>query len=162
MGPELPGSGAHAHAPAVSYPLSRPVFLHAVLVAVLVAAGCIDLGWLARAPAGDWRPWVGLAATAAVALCWHVGGALTASGHLCWDGQSWRWETATEAQDGLVRLQFDGQSRLLVLFVAASGARRWLWLSRSSDPARWLALRRAIHGQAQPGEGAAGARVAPS
>lgn len=147
MGFELPDTGFNpqAHAPAVTYPLSRPRLLLGLLVLVLCLALCVDLAWLALGSVADWRPWVGLLATAGVAA-WCVWQApLTVSGSLCWDGHDWWWENAAGPQHGSIQARLDTQSGLLVRMALDAGASHWLWLSQASEPGRWLALRRAIH-----------------
>lgn len=132
-------------APAVVYPLSSPVLLHAVLLLVLCLAMCVDLAWVALASAGDWRPWIGLLATAGIAAwCWWKG-PLTEAGRLSWDGADWRWESVHAPISGAVHVRLDTQSALLVRFVTETADSRWLWLARATDPAHWLALRRAVH-----------------
>lgn len=146
MGSELSDSVSSplGTAPAVVYPLSRPVFLHAMLLLVLCLAMGVDLAWAALASAGDWRPWVGLLATAAIAAgCWWKG-PLTEAGRLSWDGADWRWESVDAPIGGTIHVRLDAQSGLLVRFVTAAGASRWLWLARAADPSQWLALRRAV------------------
>ncbi len=142
------GSRALAQAPAVTYPLSRPTFLVGVLVMLLSLALCVDLAWLAMASTGDWRPWVGLLATAGVGgFCWWQG-PLTRFGRLSWDGGDWWWEEDAGPHRGAIHRRLDTQSGLLIRFVADSGASHWFWLSQASEPGRWLAMRRAIYADA--------------
>lgn len=147
MGSELSDSTSNplAQAPAVTYLLSGPLFLHGLLLTVLCLALCVDLAWIIMASAGDWRPWAGLSATAGIAgWCWWQC-PLTQSGRLSWDGAHWWWDAVDAPQPGAIHVRLDTQSGLLVRFVTDTGACRWLWLAQTTDPGRWLALRRAVY-----------------
>ena len=153
MGSELSDSAANAlgQAPAVTYPLSVPVFLRGLLLLALGLAVCVDLAWITMASPGDWRPWGGLLATAGVAgWCWWQS-PLTQSGRLSWDGATWWWDAVDAPQSGTIDMRLDTQSGLLIRFVTDAGACRWLWLAHTADPGRWLALRRAVHTAARRG-----------
>lgn len=147
MAAALPDSTLHhaAQAPAVRYPLAQPRGLHKLLLLCWGLAVVVDGYWLAVAPAGDWRPWLGLLATAvAGALAWRAG-PMVQAGVLVWDGAFWWWERAQEAVAGRVAVRLDVQSGLLLRFVADSGAPCWFWLGRHGNPAHWMALRRAVY-----------------
>ncbi len=147
MATALPDSGLHhaVLAPAVRYPLARPRGLHKLLLLCWGLAIAVDGYWLAVAPAGDWRPWLGLlAAVVAGALAWRAG-PMAQAGVLVWDGALWWWERAPASVAGRVAVRLDVQSGLLLRFVADSGAACWFWLDRRSHPAHWLALRRAAY-----------------
>ena len=66
-------------------------------------------------------------------------------GQLVWDGQSWRWETASGAQVGRVHARLDGQAHLLLEFRPMQGRGIWLWLARGMAPQAWDELRRAVY-----------------
>lgn len=149
MGSALSDTGFNplAQAPAVSFPLSTPTLLNALLACIFALATGLDVAWLLQASAGDFRPWLCLLATlVCAAWClWQM--PMTLSGRLSWDGRDWWHESALALvpQSGSILLRMDLQSALLVQLVFASGTSRWLWLCESSDPPRWLAVRRAVH-----------------
>src|SRR5690606_17362221 len=79
------------------------------------------------------------------------------SGWLRWDGQSWTLEpdsshAAVLALTSAPEVLVDLQSCLWVSARLSSGrAHVWLWLDRSSQPERWMDLRRAVYSRARPG-----------
>ena len=154
------------NAPSVVYPVGRCAFYAALLGMLAVLSLLVLLMW--------WWPWLGNSAEAPqpvrVAgglgllfwLAW-VGFAWRSwvhapVGHLQWDALGtpvngwahaglWRWHRDTHG-DGAplqkVERVLDLQSRLLLRVRNPDGAHRWLWMERSSDPARWNDLRRAL------------------
>ena len=136
--------------PAVAYPLAAPQGLRRLSVLVWSLVVVVDGYWLAVAPTGDWRPWLGLLVSVGVGgLAWRAG-PLVQSGRLVWDGAFWCWEQSSGSVGGRVVVRLDVQSGLLLWFIAESGPNRWFWLSRHSSPANWLALRRAAHAVSAP------------
>ena len=146
-------------APAVQYPLGRSRLLGVVLGTLLVAgAGLLvawvwqgvqspSQGWAATAGAGVWLA----AASGALHFWWRQ-----FSGKLCWDGQTWVLEGDQRGRtawvlDGPPVVHLDLQAHLWVR--ASLPGRRciWLWLERSSQPQRWMDLRRAVYSRATPG-----------
>lgn len=163
MGSELSDCAPNSlgQAPAVTYPLSPPVFLHAMLLLALCLAVFVDIAWIAAASPGQWRGWVGLLATAGVAgWCWQQR-PMTQSGRLSWDGSHWSWEDVDSLQSGTIDKRLDIPSGMLLRFGTDSGVSRWLWLDHASDPGRWLALCRAVHAAARH-SGATTAHVRPA
>jgi toxin CptA len=141
-------------APSVTYPVGRSVF-SALLRAVLWVAGTAAiLGWIATARVDGVRTAVALACLVVVGAWAAWSWRREPQGVLGWDGARWTFVTNGSEQAGQLRAALDWQSVLLVRWT--SGASGWLWLDRSADPARWDALRRAVHSPASS-EAAAGA-----
>jgi hypothetical protein len=129
----------------VEYPLVPSRLLRQLLVLLWGLVLAVDAYWLAVAPPGDWRPWVGvLLSVLAGGLAWRAG-PLVQPGVLSWDGTVWWWERDSVPATGHIVVRLDLQSALLLRFVPDSGIRHWLWLEQSSRPGHWLALRRAAH-----------------
>lgn len=142
------------NAPTVEYPLGRSPFENRLLYALWSSVACVYALWFFYAGAADWRPWLGLAfALAAVLLARSAGQARTA-GRLVWDGRSWNWISAGASTLGKVAMQLDLQRVMLLRFETDAGTGRWFWLDQSAAPARWQALRRAIHAKT-PGDSSA-------
>lgn len=127
------------------------------LLAVAGLGAAVLLLW-ALTGAGPWPAVTGLllwALAAAWALrCWRR----WPRGQLEWDGaQWWLWaQHATRAQlvAGVPQLHWDGQGFMLLGVALAAGGRRWLWLQRSSAPALWGDLRRAVYWRARAADSA--------
>ena len=131
--------------PAVDYPVGRSRFQNFLLLALWLGVAGVDALWFFQADRFDWRNWLGVALTLAAALIalriWRV----SPVGALHWDGQAWWWDSGGIRAGGVVSPDLDLQSVLLLGFKAHSGARHWFWLERGAAPARWSALRRAVH-----------------
>ena len=69
-------------------------------------------------------------------------------GQLAWDGEVWRWESASY-QTGIAELELsviaDFQRSLLLRLENHARASLWLWAEQSAMPDRWLDLRRAVY-----------------
>ena len=65
-----------------------------------------------------------------------------------WDGQYWRWESASY-QAGTAEYELvvsaDFQHALLLRVNNMAQASLWFWAERSAMPSRWLDLRRAVY-----------------
>lgn len=78
-------------------------------------------------------------------------------GALCWDGQDWSVEDARHPAGGPVVLAsspevlLDVQSHLWLRLVFRQRRPCWMWVQRSSQPERWMDLRRAVYSRAKPG-----------
>jgi hypothetical protein len=127
------------------------------LLAVALAGACGLLLW-AFSGAGL-RPgglglllWVLVAAWAL--RCWRR----WPGGLLEWDGSQWwlKTDSALRPQPlaGAPRLHWDGQGFMLLGVALAAGGQRWLWLQRSSAPALWGDLRRAVYWRARAADSA--------
>ena len=132
-------------APTVDYPVGRSRF-QAIALLVLLSGVCVVDGlWFFQSNRLDWRHGLGVAVTlAAIAVAlraWRV----APKGTLDWDGQSWWWTSNGTRASGVVTPHLDLQVILLLGFVEHGRGRRWFWLTRSSAPMRWTALRRAVH-----------------
>ena len=145
-------------APSVQYPLRRSRVLGALLLALLfIGAGVV-------------AAWVGFGArdavvSAAVALgLWLL--AAAGAAHFWWgqprgvlqfDGQAWTLGQTAKSFSGPLALSvppevlLDLQAHLWVRVVPMGRASQWLWLARSSQPERWMDLRRAVYSRARSG-----------
>lgn len=136
------------NAPPVTYPLGRSHFQgFAVLGLWLAGVGVLALWWRA-APAADWRLWSALAVVLAAGVAAGWAWLHSPVGQLHWDGQDWRWESqgyrsGTPVRDLAVAL--DLQRIMLLRLENQDHATLWLWAGRSTQPERWLDLRRAVH-----------------
>jgi len=145
--------------PPVLYPLRRSRALGGLLVVTSLLGAGVLAGWMGSS-GGPVRGW-----PTAIALCaWLLaaGGALhfwwhQLSGTIRWDGQFWA-VAGLKQPDGAFSALFvppevllDVQSHLWVLVSPAGHRRLWLWLERSSQPERWMDLRRAVYSRAKPG-----------
>ncbi|MBS0507161.1 MAG: hypothetical protein JSR53_07250 [Proteobacteria bacterium] len=148
---------APSHAPAVRYPLGRSPALAWLLAALAACSLAGLLAWLAlgTAPASlSIKAATGLGLwLMAAALAWRWWHRMPV-GQLCWDGGQWRLEYPApgceHAVQGSPRVHLDLQSGMLLLLAPmAQGRGLWLWLERRSDPAQWLALRRAVYSPAR-------------
>jgi len=147
--------------PLVDFPVGDSLWFSRVWLAIWSVALSIDLLWLFESDRGDWRPWCGLVVTVlAAAAATRIRG-VASDGTLLWDGDGWWWEHAALRTGGVVTSALDLHSVMLLRFVSDSGSRYWFALARAADPARWLALRRAVHAPAVLGDpGHAGERLA--
>lgn len=144
------------NAPSVSYPVGRSFFQVGLLSVLALLAAGLGVGWIVSSPRFG-------VAQLAMLLLWLMAAVVsgwgwrrTEQGELQWDGQTWAWRRAgaPEGWPGQVAVRLDWQRGLLLAFVGETGRAQWLWLARSADATRWLALRRALY--AAPGR-----RVSP-
>lgn len=145
-------------APSVQYPLRRSRVLGALLLALLFTGA-----WVVAA-------WVGLGArdavvSAAVALgLWLLASAGAAHfwwrqprGVLQFDGHAWTLGQMAKSFSGPLALSvapevlLDLQAHLWVRVAPIGHSSQWLWLERSSQPERWMDLRRAVYSRARSG-----------
>lgn len=143
----------------MQYLLRRSLALGAVLAGLLLAGTGVLAVWVVW---GVRSPWV--AGTVAACL-WLVAGALTLHfwlrqfvGVLRWDGQGWSLEgggphgsTEFRALSCPPQVILDLQTHLWVCVFPLGQRRTWLWLERSSQPERWMDMRRAVYSRAKPG-----------
>jgi hypothetical protein len=140
-------------APPVIYPLGRSRFLAFALFTIWLTGVALTCVWAFAAGPADHTPWLGLVASAiAGALAW-TGWRRSPVGQLHWDGQVWAWQSSGyQGKTSLAppQVSIDLQSCLLLKLLNPAGAAWWLWAERSSAPARWLDLRRAVHARGHP------------
>ena len=83
---------------------------------------------------------------AGAAAC--VGWKRAPAGQLAWDGQNWRWESAsyrTGVAEYKLSVIADLQHILVIRLENSAGARLWIWPERYAFSERWLDLRRAVY-----------------
>ena len=145
------------NAPSVIYPVGRCAFhARALLVLATIVAAAL-LGWRFGS-AVDARLWLAMLLGAVLWLAWALRGWWRSPvGRLHWDAQAtnlpslvvgaWFWQggAALEPQP-VQRLEaaLDLQRLMLLRLHAAQPVPRWVWVEQTSDPARWLDLRRAL------------------
>lgn len=131
-------------APAVTYPVGR-CHIQTYLTLVLWGLGAAACAlWIRDAGRMGWGQGWAL-------LFWLLAGGfalrslLTApQGTLRWDGQQWTWQTGRDSLSGTVRPTLDLQRWVVLEFRPQAGRPIWLWVTRSNEPTRWDALRRAL------------------
>ncbi len=136
-------------APAVSFPVKRPIRAGWAIVAVwmtgVITAICFGLNevqafWMLPAALS-----VSLVAGVSALIQWWK----SPVGELRWDRSQWVF-VATKNSSGEslsvfdVSVALDFQSTLLVRFRTPLGQQNWFWLECKSDLAAWRILRRAI------------------
>lgn len=150
------------NAPSVVYPVGRCVF-YALLLSIigLVSAvlGSFFLFGLAQRSDHAWG-WTPVLAGMLLWLAW-VAVAVTGwlrslRGTLKWDattvlaeggGGAWLWSDSSDPEPlklSDVEWVMDLQNKVLLRFRSVSTGQRWIWVERSSHPARWNDLRRAL------------------
>lgn len=144
------------NAPSVMYPVGRCA-LHGQLLLGLASVVAASLwGW--RSSGVDARLWWAFVVGAALWLAWALHAWWRAPvGQLHWDAQApglpsaeagawfWRDNAGLAPQPVLgVSQTLDGQRVLLLRLRSTASVPRWVWVQQPSDPARWLALRRAL------------------
>ncbi|MBT9514001.1 MAG: hypothetical protein IV104_16805 [Acidovorax sp.] len=143
--------------PAVQYPLRRSLALGAVLVGLLLAGAGVLAAWVlggVRSPLVVGTAAAGLWLTAAAcALHFWLRQFV---GVLRWDGQAWTQEGGPEgkifwALSRPPEVILDLQTHLWVRAFPLGHRGIWLWLERSSQPERWMDMRRAVYSRAKPG-----------
>lgn len=145
-------------APSVQYPLRRSRVLGALLLALLFSGAGVVAAWVSSG-ARD------VVLSAAVALGLWLSAAAGAA-HFWWsqprgvlqfDGQAWTLGQTTKSFSGPLALSvppevlLDLQAHLWVRVLPIGHSSQWLWLERSSQPERWMDLRRAVYSRAVPG-----------
>ena len=145
-------------APSVQYPLRRSRVLGALLLALLFTGAGVVAAWVgfgardavlsAAVALGLWL----LAAAGATHFWWSQ-----PRGVLQFDGQAWTLGQTAKSFSGPLALSvppevlLDLQAHLWVRIVPLGHSSQWLWLERSSQPERWMDLRRAVYSRARSG-----------
>jgi len=120
---------------------------HALVLLLVWLAGVAAHGawWLnagrtAVAPHG----W-GLAVLLGTACTSFAGWALTGSGRLDWNGDTWTWNADGRAPvTGSLVAALDFQRLLVLRFDTTAHGARWLWVGHAGGGAPWRAFRRAV------------------
>jgi len=151
------------NAPSVTYPVGRSRKARSIEVALLAAGALAVALFCLQVQGALWQK-------AALALSWGTAMAavvlarrLPAVAQAQWEAPAWTLTgTRGEAILGAAqaRVHLDLQGLVLAQLSDDSGASRWLWFERAADPARWLAVRRALHAQSSDGAGTAPAAEA--
>lgn len=143
--------------PSVSYLLRRSAALAVVLGSLLlVGCGALALWSVQGAGTLSWPMFVGWAlwglSVAGALQCWRS----QFCGVLRWDGLHWQLDGLQPqgvpwALSRPPEVLVDVQSHVWVCVTPIGRRRIWLWLERSSQPERWMDLRRAVYSRARPG-----------
>ena len=124
------------------------LFIAAGVVAAWVGFGARDAVLSAAVALGLWL----LAAAGAAHFWWGQ-----PRGVLQFDGQAWTLGQTAKSFSGPLALSvppevlLDLQAHLWVRIVPSGHSSQWLWLERSSQPERWMDLRRAVYSRARSG-----------
>ncbi|MDQ6882547.1 MAG: hypothetical protein M3150_10675 [Pseudomonadota bacterium] len=134
-------------APAVSYPVGRPLVAGLLAGGLWLAGAVVTLVWTFEADAPGWRQGAAMLAVGACGAYALLSWIHLATGELHWDGVGW---TAPGAlPPGLLEVALDLQRLVLVRWIGP-GRSRWLWLEQKRCPQRWRDLRRAVYSRARP------------
>lgn len=145
------------NAPSVMYPVGRCAFHARTLLVVVAIVAAALLGWRVGS-AVDTRLWLVTLLGAVLWLAWALRAWWRSPvGRLHWDAQAsnlssgevgaWFWHAgAAPDPQPLLRVEPapDLQQLRLLRLHAQKSVLRWLWVQQTSDPARWLDLRRAL------------------
>lgn len=71
----------------------------------------------------------------------------THAGLLVWGGETWAWQSDGVTITGSMTVHVDVQSLIVLTLKDDHGRSVWVWAERTSDPAHWIALRRAIYAE---------------
>ncbi len=132
------------NAPAVTYPVGRSHFQVVLTLAVgLMGALAQGAWWLLSDAPGlvhglGWVLWLVLCSWA----LWRV--LHTPQAHLVWDGQEWCLQAGVMSWAVTPQVILDMQHSLLLCLRPETGGAQWVWPAQQAQPARWLALRRAL------------------
>lgn len=142
--------------PPVQYGLRRSSLLGVALGSVVFMSGMLVGGWMVLGSHAA------VLFEATVCALWLVaaGGALhywlrQPRGMLQFDGHTWtlhhgRTSGTSQALSGPPEVVLDLQAHLWVRIMPSGDSPLWLWLERSSQPERWMDLRRAVYSRATP------------
>jgi len=131
--------------------------LGALLAALVLAGALVLLAWVALGSRAAvlsigvaFCLWAA-ALLGAVHFWWHQ-----PCGSLQFDGEAWSLYRALPAGRALAlsaspEVLLDLQGYLWVRILPVGHSPLWLWLERSSQPERWMDLRRAVYSRARPG-----------
>ncbi len=154
------------HAPAVAYPVQRPLGLGAAMLLIWLAGGCALFAWALQSgrPQGASDAFE-QGRHAGVLLMWLLcGGAALwqwramPQGQISWDGLVWQWissQPPSTPREGSLEVVLDLQRQVLARWrpqahaLPGDGTRgAWLWLRAGAAPAQWHGLRCAVYSPA--------------
>lgn len=134
------------NAPAVSYPVGRSRFQAKLLSAVCLLGMLTCTVWFNQAQTPDWRQWLMLFGTLVTPIATYWQWRQTVTGQLAWEGLNWSWTESEVVVTVQLAKILDVQHAMLLMLRSTHGAQFfWIWVERDASPARWLALRRAVH-----------------
>jgi hypothetical protein len=142
------------NAPSVAYPVGRCAFERWLYIAFMIATCGVWFAWAIVQPRSVWL-FVGLGCVLGAAL-WGLRVLQLPLATLYWNGNVWllHEENSKHGSDqlGQPHVCMDFQHILLLHWQPLSKPHnvvtRWLWLNRSTQPARWQDLRRAVYDRA--------------
>jgi len=147
-------------APSVTYPVGRSRMARRLVLGLWCLGACGVLAWCLQVQGAPTQTAVLLLALLGSAFGAASAARLDNPAELRWDGQHWSTEGPRALAQAAATVHLDLQSLLLVRLRAPERPAQWLWLDRSTFPARWLDLRRALHARAS-GERAPVGEAAP-
>ena len=132
------------NAPAVTYPVGRSHFQAGLTLAVGLMGAAAQGAWWALSDTHG--PVHGLGWLLWLVFCgwalWRV--VHTPQAQLVWDGQAWCLQAGVTSLAVTPQVILDVQHSLLLCLRPAVGLPLWVWPAQQAQPARWLALRRAL------------------
>jgi len=135
------------NAPAVTYPVGRSSIQGALGLVLWLLGVAATTAWALTSPDARLVSAAACLCTAAAVLAgvawWRTG-----AGEVQWNGDGWQLHSWGQSHDGKPMVVLDLQASVLLHWHATRGAGGWLWLDRSSAPARWDDLRRAVYSRA--------------
>ncbi len=135
-------------APAVSYPVGRSRAADRLLFVLwAMGAACAGAAVLQLDALGARAALLAASVLLAGGAAWRFGQD-AAFGELRFDGQCWSLSGPRALHAARVEVGVDLQFLLLVRLTQPEHPRRWLWLERRANPARWHDLRRAVYSRA--------------
>jgi toxin CptA len=132
------------NAPSVSYPVGRSRFALAFIAVAWLAGAAGLLAWALQVAPTPLQVLVATAAMLVPGAVAMLGWLHSAKGVIAWNGEGWTW---SGAEPGTPEAVLDLQ-RVMLLRWSAAPRTRWFWLERSSHPALWDDLRRAVYSRA--------------
>lgn len=135
-------------APSVIFPVGRSRMARQLLWAAWGLGAAALAAWCVQYGGEPWRT-VLLAVVVLLSACAAWAASRLGEGtQLQWDGMHWSCTGGVQLGGAGVTVHLDLQSLVLVRLHENGRFAAWLWLERSSCPALWLDLRRALHAAA--------------
>jgi hypothetical protein len=133
--------------PSVSYLAGRTLFLGVIVGLLIIAGAAVMSLWTWQSQALHWRQVLGWLVWITAAFWLFASWLRAPRGDLTWDGTCWWWEAANSqagSGSGTLLPRLDVQNNLLLEFSFTDRKCLGLWVTKSSNPQRWMDFRRAV------------------